>query len=662
MKLSQILSLATTAIGTVASLRVLQRRHRWEQSNRRVAICVDYDDVETAAIRAGIAFDELVTMLRDNGATHISLPELTLGRLMQQGVLTPQTPSRPYKSKPQVGHWNYLHGSAEIVATLAEAINYRLPHLTAKALNKTTLAVGGSIPAISHLPLSFDEDHARHIRDFGLDIVPRPVSYDWPEPDLIDHTMHSAGHVADLVCFDGDWVLGHEMQINDTLHHMGNYGLAMVYFAETRHQRGDWFIAKGRLPNVVLGHRFTQDEMMGMDYHSAAHQWVHFADERGVRFCYVNFFRMLHATEPLEGVHYVHHLKHALEDAGYTVTRDILISDAVSEMGKETVLELDSAELALAGVAAAGIGTAAISQTLKLPEALAVPLVVLGSAGAAALPYVEDSGALTPKPHSHGDHDHSHDDANHASRLTPHLNGVEHVHAHGGANHSHSHGDHTATPMKTSFAPKLISLAATTLAPVAAMSSSQNGGLVDWLIGLCYTEASAAVLATATTGSAYQLGVEEYRGFGLDMLIPLTAAALQIKSRKLQFGLLAGTGAAWVYSLRDNNGDLFGKIDAPPAEGHVHHVSVANRIFGDLAIKMGPRPARKWSGLAPLANAFVCFPGTTSDVAKVVSTFGAMLGLVGFRHPVRAVAPTTKGTLPSYAAGTALGLTTKLLS
>ncbi|MGB1251860.1 MAG: DUF5693 family protein [Candidatus Promineifilaceae bacterium] len=646
MKLSQILSLATTAIGTIASVGVLQRRHRWEMNNRRVAICVDYDDIDTAAIRAGIAFDDLIVRLVNNGATHISLPERTIGRMMAQGILTPQAPATPCTDAPQVGHWNYLYGgSAEFVARTVDDINYRLPHLTARVVDETTIAFGGSIPAVANLPLSFDEAHARHIQSLGLAVVPRPISYDWPDPGLIDHTLHSAGHVADLVAFDGDWVLGHEMQINDTLRHMGNYGLSMVYFAETRHQRGDWFIAKGRLPNVVLGHRFTSDEMMGMDYHSAAHQWVHFADERGVRFCYLNFFRLLHATEPLEGLHYVHFLKHALEDAGYTVTKDILSA-------QKAALDVNSAELALAGVMAAGIGSAAISQSLNLPEQLAVPLVTLASMGAAALPYVEASGALTPKPHSHGDGDHGHHHGH---------DGVEHVHAHGGGGHSHSHGDQDAAPMATSFAPKLIGLAVTSLAPVAALTSAQEGSLFAWLSANAYNEAGAIALATATTGVPYQLAVEEYRGFGLDFLVPLVGAALQVESGKLRTALLASVVGAWVYSLRDNNGDLIGKIDAPPAEAHVHHVSLANRIFGDLAIQLGPRPARKWAGLAPLGLALASGEGVTADFGRVVGTLGAVLGLSSYRQPVRGLVRTTEGTLPSYGGGAGLGLLVKLL-
>ena len=90
MKLSRLLSLTLAVAGGVASSRVLQRRQQWEAQNNRMAICVDFDDAQAAAIRAGLPLTELVEMLASNGATHLSLPELTLNRLRNTGQLTPQ--------------------------------------------------------------------------------------------------------------------------------------------------------------------------------------------------------------------------------------------------------------------------------------------------------------------------------------------------------------------------------------------------------------------------------------------------------------------------------------------------------------------------------------------------------------------------------------------
>ena len=85
MKLSHLLSLTTAVAGGAAAIRTLTRRHQWEQSNNRVAICVDHDDAAAAAIRAGISFADMLHRLAHNGAAHVSLPEWTLARLIATG-------------------------------------------------------------------------------------------------------------------------------------------------------------------------------------------------------------------------------------------------------------------------------------------------------------------------------------------------------------------------------------------------------------------------------------------------------------------------------------------------------------------------------------------------------------------------------------------------
>lgn len=652
MKLSRILSLAAIAVGTVASTKLLQKRHAQEQRNNKVGICVDFDDVIVAALRAGITFDDLAQQLVAKGATHISLPEMTLNGLIKRGVLQPMVPAEPLSEEPPLGQWVYLYGTKSFIPIIESALNWRLPELKGQMLGENTLVFAGSLPAHGDLGLGFDEAFGEHLQSLGLAVVPRPVSYDWPDPALIDHGLHSAGHVGKLIAFDGDWVLGHEMQINDTLKAMNSFGLSMAYFAESRHQRGDWFIAKGRLPHVVLAHRFTQAEMMEMDYHSAAHTWVHLANERGIRLCYINFFRVLHATAPLEGLDYVHYLKHALEDAGYQLSQDLSVDEEAVKRS-----EAQPQELALAGVAAAGIGAAAISDTLNLPESLAVPFVTLASMGAAALPFVEQKGMLTPAPHSHGDDD-GHDHGRSHSHSLNGLNGVEAVHAHGGAGHHH-HGDGDVAPMQTSFAPKLIALATSTLAPAAALTSAQRDGWLNWLIGQSYMEAGAVTLAAATSEIAYRQRVEAFRGWNLDWFVPLTVAALQFESPKTKAIMIAILTGAWLAAQK--SGDLLGKIDAPHAEGHTHHVSVANRIVGDLSMKLGLKPARKWAWVGPLALSLADGEFTPAQVMGFTGTVANTMSLSAYRHPERAIERTARGTIPAWAAGYGLGLAGRLM-
>jgi hypothetical protein len=96
------------------------------------------------------------------------------------------------------------------------------------------------------------------------------VSYAWPEDRLIELTLAQAAVFGRLVAFAGDMILGHEMHLETMLGVMAREGLALVYFAESRHQKGDWFVAKRRAPHVVLAHRFTPQDMIPLDLHAAA--------------------------------------------------------------------------------------------------------------------------------------------------------------------------------------------------------------------------------------------------------------------------------------------------------------------------------------------------------------------------------------------------------
>lgn len=629
MRLSPLLSIGSAVAGGMAAWRVLSRRQAWERQNRRVAICVDFDDLQAAAIRAGLPFDEMLSRLAEAGATHVSLPEWTLDRLQRAGQLSPQAPREPLRRPAPVGHWNYLHGEAELVAPLAVELRRRLAHTDPAVLDEGTLAFAGDLPTIGQIGLGFDLAAAETIRDHRLGVVPRPVSYDWPQKKLLERTLAQAAQVGRVVAFAGDMILGHEMHLDETVVALAANDLTFVYFAESRHQKGDWFIAKRRLPRVVLGHRFTPAEMIPLDYHAACHNWVHFARERGIRFCYVNFFRALHATEPLEGLAYVHHLKHALEAAGFVVSPQIDLPVPVPGPS--------SADLALTGLTAAGISAGAATQLFDLPETAALPLLAVTSAGAVALPFLEEArnrAAAGRQAHSHEGHQHEHEHADLAAVYPP------------------------------SYAPKLLALGLAALTPLVLQGHPGERAAGDWLSRQLYQMAAAAALAAVTSGQEYQLRVETYRGFNLEWLLPLAGWAWRLPDARFRFPMLASLAVGWLLA-RQRDVDLLGQLDPGHAEGHTHHISAAMALLGDVQMAIGPRPARKWVGLGPLAAAISDNLATNgreqaASFASALNITGVALGLTGFRHPERSLDETLPLAAPSYAIGLGLGLLARL--
>jgi hypothetical protein len=644
--------LSLAAGGALATGRLLARRHRWEQQHNQVAICVDYDDGAAAAIRAGLPLDTLLERIAAHGATHLSLPELTLNRLRWLGQLAPQAPAITLPEPPAVGHWNYLHGRPELVRYLAGELGQRLPYTQAQVVAGHTLAFAGDLPTIGEIGLGFDGESGGRIRQAGLEPVPRPVSYAWPEKALLERTLAQAASHGSLIAFAGEMILGHEMHLEETLAAMARQGLSLVFFVESRHQKGDWFVAKRRAPHVILAHRFTAEEMIPLDFHAAAHNWAHLARERGIRFCYVNFFRVLHATAPLEGLHYLAHLKEALEGSGFVVTARPALPQPVPAA--------TPSELAAAGVAAAGVGAAAIGALVSLPEAAAVPLVLAGAGGAAALPFVERARyrAITAgSGHHHHDHDsHDHDHHHHEAELAP-----------GGHDHSHDHGDPQAL-YPPSYAPKLLGLVAAALGPIAGGPPHHrafgdiagDGRAAGWLASLIYPVAAAAALAAATSSPEYYLRIEEYRGLNLDWLLPLSASALALPGEGSRLVALALLGTAWLVA-RKRRLDPLAAVDPGHAMGHTHHISAAQRLVGDAVMAFGPQPSRKWAGLGPAAAALSPWlrrrgRPDMATAAAVVSALGNAFVLVGYRRPERALAVTSREATPSFAAGAALGL------
>lgn len=661
MKLSRLLSLTLAVAGGVVSSRALQRRQQWEAQNNRVAICVDFDDAQAAAIRAGLPLTELVEMLASNGATHLSLPELTLNRLRQTGQLTPQAPTKPRQDAPRVGHWNYLHGPENLVRHLATELRERLPYTQASCHDAQTLVFAGDLPTVGEIGLGYDVPLARRIQANGLALLPRPVSYAWPEKELLERTLGQTAVLSPLVAFAGNMILGHEMHLDETVAAMEDNDLSLVYFAESRHQKGDWFVAKRRAPHVVLAHQFTPEDMVPLDFHAASHNWAHFARERGIRLCYVNFFRVLHATAPLEGIDYVHHLKHALEDAGYLVSREVALPTPVPAP--------DTQELALAGVSVAGIGATAVSTLLNLPEAIALPLTIAAAGGAAALPFVEEQrnqAAIARLAHAH-EHDHAHDHHHHEHE---HEHGHDHGHGHHHHHHDHEHDhghDHgdLAALYPPSYAPKLIALGATALTPIAVQQAARLDGAAGWLAGLAYQSTAAAALASSTSGQEYQLRIEAYKGFNLDWLVPLATAVLQLPYNGTKAAAWAVLAAAYL-AARQQNLDVLSALDPGHAEGHTHHISAAMAAIGDLQMAIGPKPARKWAGLGPAATAVSLLLAnrgykTGAVATAVLGTVGQTMGLVGFRHPERALQDTLQQATPSFAIGAGVGLLALLL-
>jgi Family of unknown function (DUF5693) len=614
MRYSTILNLGLIAAGAAASIRTLRRRHAWERSNQRAYIVLDYDDALSVSTRAGMPLGEFLHEAHHHGATHLALPELTLKRLMAKGRLAPVVPASPLRPARGTQAWTYLAGAeAELVAELARELAARLPGSEAQLLSDTevpTLAVMGDLPTLAEMGLGFEAAAAAAAVTAGLSVVPRPVSFAWPEDHLVERTLAQAAGLATaagqpgIVAFDGDLILGHEMHLEATVASLVRHELNFAYFCETRHQKGDWFVAKRLAPagQVILSHYFTPAAMVPEDFHSAAHHWGMLARARGIRLCYVNVFRRIHATDPLECLHYIEHIKEELEEIGLRLE------------GQRSPIQMTPGrdELALSALAPAGAAALAASSVFGLNDALAVGVSVFSAAGAVALPYL----------------------------------------------------DRPRSPLEQayppSYAPKLLALAAAAAAPAAAALS---GDLASAALIQAGTALSVGAL---TTGRDYQLRIEAYRSLNLDWAGPLAAVALNRLDGRWKWLSLAAVGIAWL-AVRSRTADLLGQLDQDLPAGHTHHLSAAQRMMGDTLIALGPRPGRKWAGvgLAGLGAASLLRQlgyDELAAAAALVATLANALMLAAFRRPERPLDLTLTGVGRSWAAGAVVGTSLEVVA
>jgi hypothetical protein len=642
MKLMHWLATGLMVAGAAAGARALRRRTAREAANRHVALVADYDDAVAVALRAPLALGALLARLRAAGATHVTLPEDTLARLMAQGRLAPVAPAAPLDQPAPYGRWLYLAAlEAGLAARVAEELRARVPQCAARVLAgmPPVIALAGELPVLAEIGLGFDPEIAAAARAAGLGVVPRPVAYAWADAPLIDRTLAQARAAGgQIVAFAGDLIVGHEMHLQDTVDALARHGLTFAYFALSRHQRGDWFIAKLRgnpgarlsahdhdhshsqngavgrrepdhdehhehahghyaqerhhhhehlpiadttppgTPRVMLAHELTPAQMIPEDLHSAAARWALYAGEEGVRVCLLRAFRVVHATEPLEWLSYVEHTAEALRAAGF----------AVDGVGTAPALPPGPSrgDIALAGLVPAAAGAVAAADVLGLPESVALGLLAAGAVGALAAP------ALLDRPR-----------------------------------------DPLERAYPPSYAPKALALVTASAVPVASVALGPAGGAAA-------AAAGATALAVFTSGDDYARRVEDFRGYNLDLWLPLLAVLLRRRDRRVALGGAALVAAAWAASARavsayPQGGDVLACLNAGLPVGHTHHLSAFQRALGDVRLALGPRPVRKWAWLAPLGAALAASGRLPLAAGDLLQAFGVAALLVSFRQGAR---------------------------
>ena len=709
MQLHRLISYSLMTAGALASAKAILKRWQWEENNVITAIMLDWDDVQAVATRAagladrtngsGSPVEALLLIYKENGATHLSIPELTLDRLLARGELSVTQGNDPGRVYLQA----QTSELAELVTTELQA---RLPQLQAQltTAEKPLISFIGDLPAVAEVSLGFNPAHFDLAGRVGLAPVPRPVGFSWVQPEMIDRTLDQAAALgAKLIAVQGNMTPGFEFNIQHTVEALRRNGLTYAYFNLSRHQRGDWFVAKNLTVDglVVLAHEFEPAELLEEDWGTISDRWANLATEAGTRLCSVRFFRVIHAADPLESITYIRSLSQALRRAGF-------ITGSVGALDLTVYRpERDIAALAGAGLSAAGAAGLA-ADLLPIPNSLKLLGVGMAAAGLTGLPLWEQSGDPPANGHAHDhphdhdhdhhhshhhdhdhdhehhhhhhddhehdhhhdhphDHDHDHEHHHHSYDDDAHDHEHDHHHDHDHHDHEHGHDHHHGHShdriWSTAYGPKGTALAATVAYPAAIAAINGAHPTAALAQAVLIGAAGATALSATTTEADYVMGVEEYRGYNLDWLVPVGLSAATVlagQRRGLWWLPLVGVGLAAAKQLSSGftRDPLIG-LDREHRHAHTHHLSAFQRILGDSKMALSPQPLRKWSLLAPLGvvTASVLKRNGQDELAAAAVTaaaVGEVATLAGFRNSQRPLVNTVEGRAKAWTVGAAL--------
>jgi hypothetical protein len=676
LELHRVLSYSLMAAGAVVSAKALLERWDWEEANVLAAILLDWDDVQAVATRALTAggptqVETLLQRYQEAGATHLSLPELTLKRLLDKGELS----TTQGADRQRV----YLQANDPALADLiVTELQARLPHLQAESNpdNPVSFSFLGDLPTVAEIGLGFNPVHAALAHRGGLSPVARPVAYSWVQGEMIARTLAQAAALGvKVIAFQGDFIPGHEFKILDTVEAMRANRLSFAYFRESRHQRGDWFVAKNLSPDglVILAHEFEPPELMEEDWETISQRWANLALEAGVRLCALRFFRVLHAADPLESLAYIRSLAKALHKVGLVPGPAAGGVDLTPFQPQPDLTALSGAGLSAAGAAGLVIDLLPVPPPLKFVGLGAATLALSG------LPFLERSGLPQAghshdhdhHDHDHGHHHHDHDHDHHHHDHDHHDHDHDHHHHHDDDHHhdhdhehGHSHSHSHDRISSTSYAPKGIALAAT-MAHGAAVAAGNGGGPGEALAhALGVTLAGAAALSATTVENDYVMGIEEYRGYNLAWILPAGLAAASLlgqheSSRPLWKSSLPLLGVALLALRSFAKGikqDPLAPLDREHRHSHTHHLSAFQRLLGDSKMALSLKPLRKWTSLVPLGvvSAALLKKNGRADLATVAltaATAGQVATLTGFRNSQRPLLSTLQGRARSWVIG-----------
>lgn len=247
-RLLGVFLILTTLLGLAAAGQSLWLRHGAEKANRTVELAADFKDFLDLARQEDLDPQEVWTALQEAGVTTLALAELTLQRLMEEGLVTALAGSRllslpPYQQETvpalaelvergqvRAEHTYLLIPEEELAEFVANQLCRRLrqpcTHHQAPG-SPPVLEAPMGLEALKGLGMGIWPRDLALARDLGLLVIPRLEDYPTATPaSIVEDFAALAEADVRTVVFNGRAVLGAAADLVDvTAHQFSRRGL-----------------------------------------------------------------------------------------------------------------------------------------------------------------------------------------------------------------------------------------------------------------------------------------------------------------------------------------------------------------------------------------------------------------------------------------------------
>ena len=389
---------ALVVVSAVTSGWIAVRRHRVEELNHRVELCMDWREGAAFAERVGMTVTDYLKGLRSAGITSVAIDEDTLGSMQAAGdvlMLRTSELAAAFSIAPEYmpviadasglsgGHTVIVPLTPDATAFLADRLPLRLqggPSLhVVESDQASAFVVGLPLEEARSINLGIRPRAMAAATAAGLRLVLRFTNYPGVSEKWIDSVVRvtDPAFKVDSVIFSGPEVLGHPALTPVTAHALRQGG--MLYAdVEFQAQAGAGQMAQVADYGIVRVHSITRGEVdRGLSVQTMADRYVRAARERNIRVMYMRPIMKQIDGRPLPELNeaFIQAVVDGLEEDGFTIGAAGPFAQADPGLAPTLVV--------VVGVAAGCVMLLNFIWSLTFP--ISAGLVAVGAAGFAAL-------------------------------------------------------------------------------------------------------------------------------------------------------------------------------------------------------------------------------------------------------------------------------------